>query len=73
VFIKLGPKHASKDEIKLVVFKVLGEILLAVQVLGFLRTVCDSELRLGFLLVHSIGYDTHKQAYNQQKKTCLTD
>jgi hypothetical protein len=31
VFIKLGPKHASKDEIELVVFKVLGEFLLAVR------------------------------------------
>jgi hypothetical protein len=29
VFIKLGPKHASKDEIELVVFKVLREFLLA--------------------------------------------
>jgi hypothetical protein len=30
MFIKLGPKHASKDEIELVVFEVLGELLLAV-------------------------------------------
>jgi hypothetical protein len=27
VFIKLGPKHASKDEIELAVFEVLGGVL----------------------------------------------
>jgi hypothetical protein len=43
VFIKLGPKHASKDEIELSVFKVLEELLLAFQVLGLLRTVRGSE------------------------------
>jgi hypothetical protein len=68
VFIKLGPKHASKDEIKLVVFKVLGEILLTVQVLGLLRTVCGSELRLGFLLVHSSATThTSKHTINKRK------
>jgi hypothetical protein len=30
VFIKLGPKHASKDEIELIVFKVFREFLLVV-------------------------------------------
>jgi hypothetical protein len=30
MFIKLGPKHASKDEIELAVFEVLGKFLLTV-------------------------------------------
>jgi hypothetical protein len=28
---------------------------------------------LGFFLVHSVDYGTHKQAYNQQTKTYFTD
>jgi hypothetical protein len=36
VFIKLGPKHESKDEIELAVFEVLGEFLLGVRDLGLL-------------------------------------
>jgi hypothetical protein len=45
VFIKLGPKHASKDEIELAVFEVLGEFLLGVRDLGLLLTVLGSKLR----------------------------
>jgi hypothetical protein len=36
VFIKLESKYASKDEIELVVFKVLWKLLLTVRVLGLL-------------------------------------
>jgi hypothetical protein len=65
VFIKLGPKYASKDEIDLAVFKVLGEFLSAVWVLGLLCKERGSELLLGFFLVHSVSYGIHKQAYNK--------
>jgi hypothetical protein len=46
VFIKLGPKHASKDEIELAIFRVLGEFLLVVRDLGLLLAVLGSKLRL---------------------------
>jgi hypothetical protein len=56
VFIKLGPKHASKDEIELAVFEVLGEFLLVVRDLGLLLAILGSKLRLAVLfLVHSVG------------------
>jgi hypothetical protein len=57
-FIKLGPKHASKDEIELVVFEVLG---------GLLHTVLNSKLQLAILLlVYFVGYIAHtsKHAIN---------
>jgi hypothetical protein len=34
VFIKLGPKHASKDEIELAVFEVFKEFRLGVGISG---------------------------------------
>jgi hypothetical protein len=46
VFIKLGPKHASKDEIELAVFEVLGKFLLAVLDSGLLLAVLGSKLQL---------------------------
>jgi hypothetical protein len=67
VFIKLGPKHASKDEIELAVFKVLGEFLLAVPDLGLLLAVLGSQLPVAVLfLVHFVGYSAHtsKHAIN---------
>jgi hypothetical protein len=67
VFIKLGPKHASKDEIELAIFKVFGEFLLAVWDSGLLLAVLSSKLRLAVLfLVHSVGYSAHtsKHAIN---------
>jgi hypothetical protein len=73
VFIKLGPKHASKDEIELVVFEVVREFLLVVRDLGLLLTVLGSKLRLAvLLLVHSISYCAHKPAHNQYKHTKFT-
>jgi hypothetical protein len=67
VFIKLGPKHASKDEIELVVFEVLREFRLGVRDLGLLLAVLGSKLRLGVpSFVHSVGYRAHtsKHAIN---------
>jgi hypothetical protein len=56
MFIKLGPKHASKDEIEFAVFEVLGKFLLTVLDSGLLLAVLDSKLRLVILfLVHSVG------------------
>jgi hypothetical protein len=46
MFIKLGPKHASKDEIELAVFEVLREFRLGVRDLGLLLAVLGSKLRL---------------------------
>jgi hypothetical protein len=66
VFIKLGPKHASKDETELVIFDVLGEFLLAVRDSDLLLAVLGSKLRLAvLLLVHSVGYSAHTQASMQ--------
>jgi hypothetical protein len=64
VFIKLGPKHASKDEIELAVFEVLAEFLLAVWDSDLLFAVLGSKLRLAvFVLVHSIGYSAHTRKH----------
>jgi hypothetical protein len=46
MFVKLGPKHASKDEIELAIFEVLGEFRLGVRDLGLLLAVLGSKLRL---------------------------
>jgi hypothetical protein len=70
VFIKLVPKHASKDEIELAVFEVLGEFLLTVRDLWLLRTVFDSKLRLAVpFLVHSVGYGTQARIQSTNKTT----
>jgi hypothetical protein len=66
VFIKLGSKHASKDEIELGVFEVFGECRLGVRDLGLLLSVVGSDLRLGVpSFVHSFGYSTHTEASMQ--------
>jgi hypothetical protein len=67
VFIKLGPKHASKDEIELSVFEILVEFLLGVRDLGLLFAILGSKLRLVVpSFVHSVGYSAHtnKHAIN---------
>jgi hypothetical protein len=67
MFIKLGPKHASKDEIELAVFEVLGKFRPGVWDLGLLLAVLGSKLRLGVpSFVHSVGYNAHtsKHAIN---------
>jgi hypothetical protein len=67
MFIKLGPKYASKDEIELAVFEVFGEFRLSVRDLGLLLAVLGSKLRLVVpSFVHSVGYSVHtsKQTIN---------
>jgi hypothetical protein len=67
VFIKLGPKQASKDEIELAVFEVLGEFLLMVRDLELLLAVLGSKLWLVVpSFIHSVGYSAHtsKHAIN---------
>jgi hypothetical protein len=67
LFIKLGSKHASKDEIGLAVFEVFGECRLGVRDLGLLLAVVGSKLRLGVpAFVYFVGYSAHtgKQAIN---------
>jgi hypothetical protein len=56
MFIKLGPKHESKDEIELAVFEVLGEFRLGVWDLGLLLAVLGSKLRFVVpSFVHFVG------------------
>jgi hypothetical protein len=65
VFIKLGQKHASKDEIELVVFEVFGECRLGVRDFGLLLAVAGFDLQLVVpSSVYSVGYIAHigKQA-----------
>jgi hypothetical protein len=67
MFIKLGPKHASKDEIELAVFEVFGEFRLGVRDLGLLLAVLGSNLWLGIpSFVYFVGYSAHtgKQTIN---------
>jgi len=67
VFIKLGQKHASKFGIELAVFVAFGEVLpfglgVAEWVLVLLLTVLLVD---GLSFVHSVVYNAHKQASNQ--------
>jgi hypothetical protein len=67
MFIKLGPKHASKDEIELAVFEVFGEFRLGARDLGLLLAVVGSKLRLEVpSFVYFVGYSAHtgKHAIN---------
>jgi hypothetical protein len=60
MFIKMGTKHASKDEIELAVFEVLREFRLGVRDLGLLLAVLGSKLRLVVpSFVYSVGYSVH--------------
>ena len=73
-FITLGQKHASKDEIELAVLKAFREVL--IEVLSFRFGVAELVLVHlltillvdGFSLVHTVIYDAHKQAHNQEKE-----
>jgi hypothetical protein len=67
IFIKLGQKHASKDETELAVFEVFGECRLGVRDLGLLLAIVGSKLRLGVpSFVYFVGYSAHtsKQVIN---------
>ena len=74
MFIKTRTKHASKGGIELAVFEAFREILLEVLSFGFevaeLVLVCLLAVLYidGFNLVHTVIYDAHKQAHNQEKK-----
>ena len=74
MFIKTRTKHASKGGIELAVFKSFREVL--IEALSFEFGVVELVLiRLltillvdGFSLVHTVIYDAHKQAHNQEKE-----
>ena len=74
MFIKTRTKYASKGEIELAVLKAFQEVL--IEVLSFGLGVAELVLiRLlavllvdGLSLVHTVIYDAHKQAHNQEKE-----
>ena len=74
MFIKTGTKHASKDEIELVVLKAFREVLIEVLSFGFgvaelvLVHLLAVLLLDVFSLIYTVIYDAHKQAHNQEKK-----
>ena len=74
MFIKTGTKYASKGGIKLAVFKAFQEVLLEVLSFGFgVRELVLIHLLVvllvdGFFLIHTVIYDAHKQAHNQEKE-----
>jgi hypothetical protein len=74
VFIKTRTKHASKDGIELAVLKAFREVLIEVLSFGFgvaelvLIHLLTVLLVDGFSLVHTVIYDAHKQAHNQEKE-----
>ena len=65
MFIKTGTKHASKDEIELVIFEAFLKLLLGIWVLGLRLAAL---LFFGLSFSHTVVYGTHKQAHNQEKK-----
>ena len=70
---KTGIKHASKDEIKLAVFKAFREVLIEVLSFGFgvaelvLVRLLAVLLVDGLSLVHTLICDVYKQTHNQEK------
>ena len=74
MFIKTRTKYASKGGIELVVFKAFREVLIEVLSFGFGVTVLVLAHLLvvllvdEFFLVHTMIYDAHKQAHNQEKE-----
>ena len=74
MFIKTRTKYASKDGIELAVFEDFQEVL--VEVLSFRLGVAELVLIHllavllidGLSLVHTVIYDAHKQAHNQEKE-----
>ena len=65
MFIKIGIKHASKDEIELAVFEAFREFLLTVRFLRLRLAVLVGELLDGFSLVHTDIYGAHKQTHKK--------
>ena len=74
MFIKTRTKHASKGGIELAVFKAFPEFLLEVLSFGFGVAELVLVLLLAVLfvdgssLIHTVIYDAHKQAHNQEKE-----
>ena len=74
MFIKTRTKYASKGGIELVVFKAFWEVLIEVLSFGFgvaelvLVRLLTVLLIDGFSLVHTVIYDAHKQAHNQENE-----
>ena len=66
---KTGTKYASKDGIELAVLKAFREVLIEVLSFGFgVAHLLMVLLVDGFSLVHTVIYDAHKQALNQEKE-----
>ena len=66
---KTGTKHASKDGIELAVLKAFREVL--IEVLSFEFGVAHLLAVLlvdGLSFIHTVIYDAHKQAHNQEKE-----
>ena len=74
MFIKTRTKYASKGEIELAVLKVFREVLIEVLSFGFGVTELVFVRLLavllvdGFSFVHTVIYDAHRQAHNQEKE-----
>ena len=74
MFIKTRTKYATKDEIELAIFKAFREVLIEVLSFGFgvaeLVLICLLAVLPidGFSLIHTVIYDAHKQAHNQEKE-----
>ena len=71
---KTRTKYASKDGIELVILKAFREVLIEVLSFGFgvaelvLVRLLAVLLIDGSSLVHTMIYDAHKQAHNQEKE-----
>ena len=74
MFIKTRTKYASKDVIKLAVFKAFREVLIEVLSFGFgvavlvLARLLVVLLVDGFSLVHTVIYDAHNKHTINKKK-----
>ena len=79
MFIKTRTKHASKGGIELAVFKAFREVLIEVLSfgLGVTELVLVHLLAVllidWFSLVHTVIYDAHKKAHNQEKNKGFID
>ena len=69
-----GTKYVSKNEIELAVLKAFREVLIEVLSFGFgvaelvLVRLLTLLLVDGFSLIHTVIYDAHKQAHNQENE-----
>ena len=60
---KTGTKYASKDDIELAVLKAFRKVAVLALVHLIVVLLVD-----GFSLVHTVIYNAHKQAHNQEKE-----